>query len=293
MKTRILFLSMGLLLPFLIFVTCKNDEFQESGDAREKIIVPPMNNSTDCAPETRGVIEHFSLTANQPDIFFVRGIVNGGPVEETGRNIKIIDDLKGNLADKMPVILWGNGGNNAHYNEFGEALRSYFHNDTLIILMKKDRWTDDNGIEREYFCTAGCDRSVLKYSKGNVMGAINNGFAGSGNYPAEILPWETFLGCLEVAGNPLKDKLTGDWVNTQQDTLSFTGYYLLYKPHIPSVYPLLYDYTVKDDSISMILTYSNDLNTRRSYYFQYSEELIEIHLFQDKEQSFFKRINYE
>jgi hypothetical protein len=84
--------------------------------------------------------------------------------------------------------------------------------------------------------------------------------------------------------------LIGDWVNQQQDTLSFLGERLV-DCKLHSTYSLLYDYTIKGDSISMMLVYSSDLNSRRSYYFNYSEEQIEIHNLQGVEQDFYKRIN--
>jgi hypothetical protein len=85
--------------------------------------------------------------------------------------------------------------------------------------------------------------------------------------------------------------LIGSWMNEQQDTLLFINDVMLdYKPHITSSIPFLYAYSLVGDSITLILTYSSNLNDAKNYYFKYSEEQLEIHHFQNGGRNFYKRI---
>jgi hypothetical protein len=86
--------------------------------------------------------------------------------------------------------------------------------------------------------------------------------------------------------------LMGDWVNEQQDTLSFTSDRLLnYKPHIATAIPFFYSYEITEDTITLWLTHSSNTKDITNYYFRYSDKQIEIHDFQYRECDFYKRVN--
>jgi hypothetical protein len=179
---------LGIIVAILVFATCTKDEPQG------EISVPPFIYA-DCAQEKSGIIDHFSRVGKYNEIFLIRGIVNEQPVENTGRKIIVVSDLKGNFKDNSTIIVWGNGGGTGTpYNEFGEGLWQYSPKDELILLIMKSSWTADDGIEREYYCVRGCDRAVLKYSNGNVIGGIINGYAGWSDVPADTMPYEEFIG---------------------------------------------------------------------------------------------------
>ena len=85
--------------------------------------------------------------------------------------------------------------------------------------------------------------------------------------------------------------IIGDWVNVQQDILSFTSNrYVQYKPFIfnPKDPTSLYEYEWVGDSIAMRLFWSGlDYET---HYFKCSDDVIEIHHFQNVECDFYYRI---
>jgi len=109
------------------------------------------------------------------DIIIIKGIAFD--VREHGRNIKVIEDLKGNLGEKTSIFVWGAGGCDfstcvASYGR-QEIFAQYEKTDTLIMILKKiDKVCC--GIEKPGdFATLTCQHSVLNFSNGNVTGKIN------------------------------------------------------------------------------------------------------------------------
>jgi hypothetical protein len=98
----------------------------------------------------------------------------------------------------------------------------------------------------------------------------------------------SFLGCEE------KDdtySLTGSWVNEQKDTLLFVNNSIVeYKSHITDVELLSYFYEISKDSITLWLCYSSNTHDIKKYYFECSNNQIEIRNFQNIELDFYKRL---
>lgn len=84
--------------------------------------------------------------------------------------------------------------------------------------------------------------------------------------------------------------LTGNWVSEQKDTLTFVGSrMLIYKNYNP-YFTVLYDYQQKNDSILLILAHSSNLNDRKSYYFKYYTEQLELYRFNNIERTTYQRL---
>ena len=119
------------------------------------------------------------------DIFLIKGVALD--VFEYGREIKVIEDLKGNLAGKSSVFVWG-GGHSSNpqgaviSNERMDNLSLYNKNDTLIMCIGIIQRANDIEKTGDYG-TLQCSPCVLQLSNGYVTGQINN-------WDRTTMPWK-------------------------------------------------------------------------------------------------------
>ena len=110
------------------------------------------------------------------EIYFIKGVALD--VNKHGREIKIIEDLKGNFADKSSIFVWGTTGNQCGNPDARmDYITQYNKNDTLIMFIEKasKRFNFNGGIERHSdYTVLGGYSSVVKLSNGYVTGYINN-----------------------------------------------------------------------------------------------------------------------
>ena len=160
MKNNILIIL--LICSLLILIGCKN--------TNETIPPPTAGNCMDVA-----FMETYLYFQND-DIFFIKGVALD--IIEYGRNIRIIEDMKGNFKEKSTIFVWG-GGNPP--NDGGvyltverlDNITSYNKNDTLIMLVKKIDKERPYTIEKPgEYATLDCACSVLKLSNTYVSGRI-------------------------------------------------------------------------------------------------------------------------
>jgi hypothetical protein len=147
---------------------------------KDNVETPPIN-FADCG-DMYGFVELYSLRNKNEvtsrvvnnNLFVVKGVVAGELVNNQGRKIKIMEDLKGNFKDISSILLWGNGGGGGEqpFNEFGPSLAHYAPNDTLVLMFDRNIWEKESGTSEIYYATSGCGYSILKFSKGNVTGRI-------------------------------------------------------------------------------------------------------------------------
>ena len=102
-------------------------------------------------------------------------------VNKHGRQIRVVEDLNGNFADKSYIFVWGQSSTSFCNNENRpldmriDDITQYLENDTLIMFVKKAHKRYNKDIERtDDYVTLGCYPSVLKLSNGYVTGYINN-----------------------------------------------------------------------------------------------------------------------
>jgi hypothetical protein len=112
------------------------------------------------------------------DVFFIKGVASD--VNNHGREIKIIEDLKGNLVGKSSIFVWGQSSTSFCDNKRRQDLRlddltQYQKNDTLIMFIHNKVTENFNWeIERSTdYKTLGACASVLKLSNGYVTGYVN------------------------------------------------------------------------------------------------------------------------
>jgi len=199
------YLLISAFAAMLAFASCEgNDE-----KAENKILVPPSGTIeglyADCLPGTNnGFIANLTTHINQSITFFVKGKVKGEPIETSGRQIQIIEDLKGNFPDnETTIIIWGNGGGGeTSYNELGSSLFSYSDGEELLILFKEGYWDDETGEPHQFYYTATCGNSVLKISGENVTGGIYDPYAN------ETIPYQELLPYFE---NHFRESIVGRW----------------------------------------------------------------------------------
>jgi len=108
------------------------------------------------------------------DVYFVKGIAMD--VYEYGRDIKVIEDLKGNFDNKSYIFVWGHGCPSKGVclaGDRADVITQYNKNDTLIMFVAKacKRFNDDIEKPGDY-TTMGCCYSILKISKLFVIGYI-------------------------------------------------------------------------------------------------------------------------
>ena len=126
------------------------------------------------------------------DISFIKGVALD--VNNHGRKIKIIEDLKGNLTGKSSIFVWGASSTSFCDHKGRQDLRidyitQYHKNDTLIMLIKNARKRFYGDIERssDYSTLGGCYSSVLKLSNNSVTVHRTSVYEGM-----ETMPWDEF-----------------------------------------------------------------------------------------------------
>jgi len=114
-------------------------------------------------------LEHFQ----NDDFFLIKGVALD--VNKHGREIKVIEDLKGNFTGKSSIFVWGTTGSSSCGNNPDarmDYITQYQKNDTLIMFVEKVQ--SNKKIERSGdYTTLNCFASVLKLSNGYVTGYIN------------------------------------------------------------------------------------------------------------------------
>lgn len=110
------------------------------------------------------------------DIFFIKGITS--EIYQYGREIQVIEDLKGNFIDKSTIFVWGAGYPSEGIsieNDRLDNIIQYQKNDTLIMFIRKVHKRFDKDIEKsgDYAILEGA-RSILKLSGNYVSGHINS-----------------------------------------------------------------------------------------------------------------------
>ena len=161
-----IFLIKLLIIILLIISACSENKEDE----------PPIPSAVDCMDNAFKQTYLCNFQTNE--IFLIKGVAL--EVNEYGRQINVIEDLKGNFSDNSSIFVWGAGmPSNLEVvvmtNERVDNILQYNINDTLIMFVKKiDKLYHDIGIEKGGdFTTLSCQRSTLKYSNGYVTGNIN------------------------------------------------------------------------------------------------------------------------
>jgi hypothetical protein len=114
----------------------------------------------------------YSERFSNENVFFLKGV--SLDVYERGRDIEIIEDLKGNFVDKLLVYV----SNNGFIYTKGDIIRQN-ENDTLILLIEKTH--------KVYYTNL----NDLKMSNGYVSGYINGTARNAwGNPEVETMLWE-------------------------------------------------------------------------------------------------------
>ncbi|MDR2914417.1 MAG: hypothetical protein LBV74_06265 [Tannerella sp.] len=147
------------------------------------------------------------------DIFFIKGVALDTIVH--GRDIKVIEDLRGNFPSTADTIrVWGMGKNTNRL----DRLSIYDNQDTVLMLLMQAQGLSNTppGNEellekQEDFTVVTCSFSVLKFSNGYVSGNISPSkdrvmwydsltkeeadsiSKGLSNKEYEMLFWETML----------------------------------------------------------------------------------------------------
>ena len=124
-------------------------------------------------------IENYSVKKNS--IFLIKGVVIDEPDSEC--NVKIIEDLKGNFANKSYIYVWNGGDGNLAY---------LYKNDILIMLLSKYIHSDDKK-NYNYSPPLLCGTLILKLSNGYIMGNIL-----SGDGYEQTMLWNEFQKLLKI-----------------------------------------------------------------------------------------------
>ena len=156
-----------LISILLISIGCKEKVEDNSGDG--------IITGADCFLSSfkENYLENFL----KDEILFIKGVALN--VYEYGRNIEVIEDLKGNFVGESSIFVWGGGypSNRGNYicisNEKLDDITKYQKNDTLIMLVSKKTVIHDECIESiGDYTTIGCSYSILKLSNGFATGYI-------------------------------------------------------------------------------------------------------------------------
>jgi len=114
------------------------------------------------------------------ETFYIKGVTSN--VKNHGRNINVFEDLKGNLAGKTSIFVWGASSisfcdHKGRQDKRVDDITQYHKSDTLIMLIKKSRKRFLGDIERssDYSTIGGCHQSVLEFSDNSVSGPIDKG----------------------------------------------------------------------------------------------------------------------
>ena len=169
------------------------------------------------------------------EVFLIKGVALN--VDKHGREIKVIEDLKGNLEGKSSIFVWGMSSTSFCDNKGRQDLRlddltQYQENDTLVMFITNKVSENFNwDIERSNdYKTLGACFSILKFSNGYVTGTINNW--------SYDVPWKDLQEELQTLLN-LEEKPS--WWSIDYIPDSFIGAYrgiqkLKDRPDIPDFY---------------------------------------------------------
>lgn len=157
------------------------------------LIVGIMLITSGCKKIQEGDCYSYSFKSNyfinfykSDDTFIVIGVAS--ETKKHGRHIKVIEDLKGNFADKSSIFVWGACDvyqtKKVYRSSRMDYITQYQKNDTLIMIMSKAYPRYDGDIEKyDDYATLPCYTSVLKISDGYVTGHIDG-------YGVETALWE-------------------------------------------------------------------------------------------------------
>ena len=151
----------------ITFKTCECEEVI-SFDPKK----PPV--SADCW-SVLSFTENYLESFQNDEIFIIKGVVLDALFY--GRNIKVIEDLKGNFADKSSIFVYGNNSDFDKYpivvNERSDNFDRYHKGDTLIIIMEKVRRIYEGYIETCCdYATLVCASSIVNLSNDYITGYI-------------------------------------------------------------------------------------------------------------------------
>ena len=175
------FLNVALLFGILFIITSSSCSDNDSDSCNEP------KPCVDCGEVS--FIENYSMNIPKDDIFFIKGIALD--VLKYGRNIKVIEDLKGNFVDKSSIFVWGAGFNDCdlEVNRW-DIITQYHKNDTLIMILEKMRKKRCNEKLGDY-TTITCAYSVLNLSNGYVTGYIYPYVSGE-KWEEKTVSWKEF-----------------------------------------------------------------------------------------------------
>jgi len=128
---------------------------------------------------------------NVQEIYLIKGIAMD--IYEYGRNIKIIEDIKGNYNGESSIFVWGEGypsedsGFVSIYCNRVDNITNYNEKDTLIMFLYRIDGEYEGFIEKsgDYATLIG-SRSTLKFSNNFVIGPINT------LWDTETMQWNEF-----------------------------------------------------------------------------------------------------
>jgi len=118
-------------------------------------------------------LRHFQ----EEDVFLIKGVALD--TNKHGRQIKVVEDLKGNFAGKPSIFVWGSTGISCGKAERLDArwdfITQYEKNDTLIMFIKTahKRFNRDIESPNDYTVLPNYS-SVIELSNGYASGYINN-----------------------------------------------------------------------------------------------------------------------
>ena len=178
------------LLFFVVFGCGSHDEMSQ----------PPMNvTAANC--QVLSFLEGVSMFSEDSNVYIIKGIALDK--YKYGRNIKLVEDLKGNFPKNVKTfIAWGDGSPGITL-ERSDNLSIYENQDVLIMhLMLAD--TLKYELQSEYtwfekpgdYCTFPCTKSVLKLSDGYVKGFITTPIEGADTWE-QTMSWNDFQKELE------------------------------------------------------------------------------------------------
>ena len=163
MKTRYIFI-VTLLASILMLCTCSDKEKYH-----------PLSKDT---LDDIGFKGAYLINFQSDDIYFIKGAALD--VYKYGRNIELIEDLKGNFSKETTIfIVWGNGTAPIELNRW-DYMPSYKNRDTLLMLLKpagdlmKFIPKGEPFFEKKGdYTTLSSMHSILKLSNGYVTGYIS------------------------------------------------------------------------------------------------------------------------
>lgn len=128
-------------------------------------------------------IQTHLINLQDDGVFLFKGVALD--VAQHGREIKVVEDLKGNFVGKSSVFVWGKSStsfcdNKGRQDGRLDDITQYHKNDTLIMLIDNKIHNNYNrAVERPNdYKTIGCCYSVLKLSNSIVSGYITSCYIG-------------------------------------------------------------------------------------------------------------------